>query len=86
MNGFPHARMACLAVVQTFRPYLAVLWGDRRLSYHPPETLHESIIFVRMLMSMTIELFKISHYDAQYVGGEVQLIGIPFPGRVPAVR
>ncbi len=72
--------MACMEVLNSLMPYFGKLWNDPRLSYHPPRTIHESVIFMRMLMTIMIDLFKISHYPTLYVGGETQIIGIPFPG------
>jgi hypothetical protein len=79
-DGFPHARIAYMEVLNSLNPYFTKLWSGTQLSYHPPKTIHESVIFVRMLMSIMIDLFKISDYPTLYVGGETQLIGIPFPG------
>ena len=73
--------MACMEVLNTLMPFFGKVWNDARLSYHPPRTIQESVVFMHMIMSIMTDLFKISHYPTLHVGGETQIIGIPFPGR-----
>jgi len=49
-------------------------WGFR-----PPKSLHESIFFVRLFMSVIHGLFEVSDYPTPYIGGDIQVIGIPPP-------
>jgi hypothetical protein len=82
-NGFADARLAYLAAWNSLKPYLEALWSQPRPSYRPPTTLQDSVVLLRMIMRMIADLFKVSDYAALYVGGEIQVIGIPFPGLRP---
>jgi hypothetical protein len=79
VNGFPDARIAYIAALHSLMPYFDALWSQPQRSYRPPKTLQESTTLLRMLMTIMADLFKISDYSALYVGGETQLVGIPFP-------
>jgi len=82
-NGFPEGRIAYVGALTFLRPYFHTLWHTPGWKFRPPRTLHESMCFVEMFMSLIHGLFDISDYAVPYIGGNIQLIGIPLPAVYP---
>ena len=79
VNGFPEGRIGYLAVQQCLEPFFNSMWGNPDWRFHPPRSLQESMCYVRLFMAIINGLFEVSDYPAPFIGGEVQVIGIPPP-------
>jgi hypothetical protein len=81
-NGFPPGRIAYMESMFNIQEFLAKLWGGYgKPGWHfrPPKSLEESMKLVRLYMGLIHGLFEVSDAPVLYVGGEVQIIGIPLP-------
>lgn len=79
VNGFPEGRIGYLAVQQCLIPFFGSMWGNPDWRFHPPRSLQESMCYVRLFMAIINGLFEVSDYPAPFIGGEIQVIGIPPP-------
>ncbi len=81
-NGFAPGRIAYMGVRHHIQQFLRDLWsnhGNPGWHFRPPKSLEESMRLMRLYMGLVNGLFEISNAPAPYVGGEVQIIGIPLP-------
>jgi hypothetical protein len=81
-NGLPSARQACMLVQHQLGPYFEHIWNNPSFKFHAPKTLKESIAMTRILMAIVDGLFEMTDYPDRFVGGELQLIGVPFPTKL----
>jgi hypothetical protein len=79
VNGYPEGRIGYVGAQAQLNSFFQTMWGNPAWKFRPPHTLQESICFVRLLMSVINGLFDVSDYAAPYIGGDVQIIGIPLP-------
>jgi hypothetical protein len=81
-NGFAPGRIAYMGIRLHIQQFLAQLWakhGEPGWHFRPPESLEESKTLMRLYMGLVNGLFEISDAPAPYIGGDVQIIGIPLP-------
>jgi predicted nucleic acid-binding protein len=77
----PEGQIGYVGAGMHLRSFFAAMWGNHEWKFRPPNTLQEEMCLVRLSMSVINALFEVSDYPAPYIGGEVQLIGIPLPAR-----
>ena len=81
-NGVEAGRIAYMGIRHQVEVWLKSLWmrhGEPGWHFRPPKSLNESIKLVHLYMSLVNGLFEISDAPAPYVGGDIQIIGIPLP-------
>jgi hypothetical protein len=81
-NGYEPGRIAYMGVRHHVERWLPELWkrhGEPGWHFRPPKSLDESIKLARLYMGLVNGLFEVSDALAPYIGGEVQIIGIPLP-------
>jgi hypothetical protein len=75
-------RIAYMTVRWHIEQFLQDIWrrhGQPDWYFRPPKSLDDSIKLVRLYMSFINGLFEVSDAPAPYVGGDIQIIGIPLP-------
>jgi hypothetical protein len=78
-NGYPEGRIAYMAAQEQLNQLFGTLWSQPVWRFRPPRSLQEAICFVRLYMSFIHGLFEVSDYPDPYVGGGIQICGIPPP-------
>lgn len=79
LNGFPPARVCLMVIRQQLEALIVEITKSQSWSFRPPNNLFESSNYVKMYFNLIGELFKMSDYQALFVGGETQTILIPAP-------
>ena len=78
-NGFAEGRIGYVILQRQLAPLFGCLWSQPQWHFRPPKSLKETECFVRLYMSFIHGLFEVSDYSAPYIGGAVQICGIPPP-------
>jgi hypothetical protein len=78
-NGYPAGRIGYMAAQRHLNQLFVTLWSQPDWLFRPPQSLDETISFVRLYMSVIHGLFEVSDYSVPYVGGKIQVFGIPTP-------
>jgi hypothetical protein len=79
VNGFASGRIGYIALQKPMNSFFATIWGQPNWKFRPPRTLAETVLFVKLYMSIIDTLFQVSDYPAPFVGGGCQIHEIPQP-------
>jgi len=79
INGFPPARISLKAIKQSLEDLLPKIASQKNWSFRQPKNIFETANYLKMYFSLIGELFKMSDYEAMFVGGETQTYLIPAP-------
>lgn len=75
-NGTPDGRIAFVRFGQMFFNYLDEVWRQPQWKFRPPRSLDEYASIVDLEIRTLGSLYRMSDYEAPYIGGEVQIIKI----------
>lgn len=79
INGFPPARISMLAIKRDLERVLNQISNQENWSFRPPKNIFESANKLKQYYKLIEEMFKMSDYEALFVGGETQTYLIPAP-------
>jgi hypothetical protein len=79
INGFPPARISLNVIKKSLEDSLFAITQQKGWQFRPPKNIFETANIVKMYFSLISELFKMSDYEAMFVGGETQTYLIPSP-------
>ena len=79
INGSAHGRMSYLAINNWLQQIFTVLWEQPGWGFRRPESLEETMVFVKTNLLVINALFKASNYSGPPIGGPIQIYGIPRP-------
>lgn len=82
INGFPPARMSFMVIKKTLGNSLNQISAQQSWSFRPPKNIFESSAKLKMYFYLIGEMFKMSDYEALFVGGETQTYLIPAPNNI----
>src|SRR5207245_9928686 len=68
INGFASGRIGYLAVQTQLSEFFGAIWAQPPWKFRPPRSLRESVMFVKLYMSIIDTLFQVSDYPAPLVG------------------
>jgi hypothetical protein len=55
------------------------IWTQPKWQFRPPRSLAETVLFVKLYMSIIEALFQVSDYPALFIGGGCQICEVPQP-------
>lgn len=79
INGFAHGRMSYLVISNLLQQVFDHLWQQPGWQFRRPKSLEETKVFVETNLFVINALFKVSNYTAPFIGGPIQIYGIPRP-------
>jgi hypothetical protein len=79
INGLSSGRISANQVIHVLEHTLIDIWSRHDNKFRKPENLFETSNIIKMYFGVVIELFKMSDYNALYIGGEIQTHLIPIP-------
>ncbi len=79
INGFPPARISFMAIKKELEKLLNQISSQQDWSFRPPKNIFESANKLKMYFHLIGEMFKMSDYEALFVGGETQTYLMPAP-------
>lgn len=82
VNGFAPGRISYVIFQRIMNEFLQAVWSNPNWAFRPPQSLGETEILVRMYIQVIVNLFRLSDYSAQFIGGEPQVYAIPQPENV----
>ena len=78
-NGFSDGRIIYMSILSQHSRMFNSIWSNPDWRFRRPESLKEMEAFVRMDMQYISELFKMTFYEAAYIGGTITTHLIPNP-------
>ncbi|MFL5742678.1 MAG: hypothetical protein ACJ75B_20820 [Flavisolibacter sp.] len=82
INGFTSGRYAANYVIGVLETTLSAIWNMGQFRFRAPANIFETANVLRLYYTIIIELFKISEYNAMYIGGEIQTYLLPMPPNI----
>jgi hypothetical protein len=79
LNGFASGRIGYLALQQLMNDFFSTIWQQPDWKFRPPTSLEESILFVKLYITIIDTLFRVSDYSAPFIGGRSQICAIRQP-------
>jgi hypothetical protein len=79
INGFPPARISLMAIKKSIENLLPQIAAQETWSFRAPKNIFETANYLKMYLGLVEQLFKMSDYEALFVGGETQTYLIPAP-------
>lgn len=79
INGFPPGRMSYMFLKQNLEEMLHAIRQQPGWHFNSPKNLFETASQLKMYFHLISEMFKMSDYNALYVGGDIQTFLIPAP-------
>ena len=79
INGFASGRIGYLGLQATMNSFFESIWAQQNWKFRRPSSLAETVLFVKLYMSIIDTLFQVSDYDAPFIGGGCQIYEIPQP-------
>jgi hypothetical protein len=79
-NGTPDGRIAFYEFMQRFERFLGEVWSQQPTwKFRPPQSLDEFTSIVELQIRTVGTLYRMSDYDAPFIGGDPQIETIPPP-------
>jgi hypothetical protein len=82
VNGFTAGRVGFNAVSHKLDEFFLGVWSNRNWKFRHPKSLEDTERLVKLYMQSITDLFILSDYNAQYIGGGVQTHLIKQPPNV----
>jgi hypothetical protein len=79
INGLSSGRISANQIIHVLEETLNKIWLSEENKFRKPENLFETANTIKIYFGVVIELFKMSHYNALYIGGDIQTHLIPVP-------
>ena len=79
INGFSPGRVTALIIIKEIEKLMNWVWGNSEWKFRKPASLFETANLLKLNLAYVCELFKMSDYNALYIGGEIQTHLIPAP-------
>lgn len=81
-NGYPPGRISMMAIRSLLEQLFVNITSQEKWKFRPPRNIFESASQVRLYYHILGEMFRLSDYDALFVGGETQIHIIPAPSNL----
>jgi len=82
INGFPPGRMGIMHIKQVMDKALKEIWNHEEWGFRKPQNIFEVASTLEFYFELVALLFKMSNYNALYIGGKTQLHIIPVPQNI----
>lgn len=82
INGFPPGRMSAMHIKSVLDKALNNIWNLPKWGFNKPQNLFEVSAVLELYFHIVSELFKMSEYNALYIGGKIQSHLIPVPQNI----
>jgi len=79
INGFASGRIGYVILQDQMNSFFKAIWEQPQWKFRPPQSLAETVLFVKLYMSVIETLFQVSDYPAPFIGGGCQIHEIPQP-------
>lgn len=79
VNGFSSGRIGYFILQDRMNSFFNTIWAQPNWKFRPPRSLAETVLFVKLYMSIIGALFQVSDYSAPFIGGDCQTHEIPQP-------
>ncbi|MBY0534515.1 MAG: hypothetical protein K2P88_01595 [Chitinophagaceae bacterium] len=79
INGLSAGRISANQLIQVLEQSLNEIWSRDDNRFRKPANIFETGNIIKLYFELVIQLFKMSDYNALYIGGEVQTHLIPVP-------
>lgn len=83
VNGFTPGRIGFNVLKQELDRFFLGIWRVRDWEFRPPNDIEETELLVKNYMDVIDTLFRLSNYQAKYIGGQTQTYKIKQPDNVP---
>jgi hypothetical protein len=83
VNGFAPGRVAYFGLQQEMAALFDSIWKRPGWKFRPPQNLRELAIYLRLHLNIVGDLFEMSDYPGQIIGGQPQIKLIPPPAPKP---
>jgi hypothetical protein len=79
INGFASGRVGYFMLQERMNSFFRAIWEQSQWKFRPPQSLAETVLFVKLYMNVVETLFQVSDYSAPFIGGGCQIHEIPQP-------
>lgn len=79
INGLSSGRISANQVIHVLEHTLNDIWSREDNKFRKPDNLFETSNVIKLYFGIVTELFKMSEYNALYIGGDIQTHLIPVP-------
>ena len=79
INGLSSGRISANQLIHVLELTLNDIWSKGDNKFRKPENIFETGNVIKLYFEVVIQLFKMSDYNALYIGGDVQTHLIPVP-------
>jgi hypothetical protein len=73
INGFPPGRMGTFLIKNVLDAAFREIWNSKSGKFRKPQNLFETSVILEMYFDIISTLFKLSDYNALYIGGKIQV-------------
>lgn len=79
INGYPPGRISIRIIMESINESIQRILSNANWNFRAPRNLFEFASQIKLSFYVVCELFKMSDYNALYVGGEIQTYLLPKP-------
>jgi len=82
VNGFTPGRIGFNVLKNELENFFTRIWKVKEWKFRPPIDIDETELLVRNYMDVIDTLFRLSNYQAKYIGGQTQTLKIKPPDNI----
>lgn len=82
VNGFTPGRIGFNVLQKELERFFMGIWRVKDWDFRPPIDINETELLVRNYMDVIDTLFRLSNYQAKYIGGQTQTLTIKQPDNI----
>lgn len=82
INGYPPGRISIMILMESINQSIHRILSNGNWNFRAPKNLFEFASQIKLSFYVVCELFKMSDYNALYVGGEIQTYLLPKPQNI----